>query len=110
MSSNTEAEKTAATTPDHTVSRREAIFGTRGAPSRIAGALGLGAIPFALAAMARRADAQTASDLLDALQLLLTIEYMEVDLHTKALSATGFVPSSVIQVYAAIRSHDVDHL
>lgn len=108
MATNSESPVAPEVIPGESISRREAIFG--GAGSKVIGALGLGAIPFALAAMARKSDAQTSTDLSDALGLLLTIEYMQVDLHSKALSASGFVPSAVFQVFVNIRSHDLDHV
>ena len=95
---------------DPVLSRREAVRAGAGAGSKIVSALGLGAIPLALAAMARDAEAQTSADLMDALQFLLLIEQVTVTLHLKALSAAGFVPSTAFPLFQAVHAHDADHV
>jgi len=95
---------------DPVLTRREAVRAGADAGSRIISAIGLGAIPIALAAMAREAGAQTTSDLNDALQFLLLIEQLTVTLHLKALSVSGFVPTTAFPVFQAVHAHDADHV
>jgi hypothetical protein len=92
------------------ISRRDAIRSGAGAGSRLATAIGIGAIPLALASLAARAEAQTQTDLLDSLQFMLLIENMLVDLNTKALSSSGFVPSTIFPIFQSVLSHDKDHV
>lgn len=89
-----------------TLSRREAIASAAGQSSRAIAALGFGAIPLALAAMARSASAQTTTDLMDALQFLLLVTQMQQELHIRAASSSGFIPSTDTNVMAAMRIQD----
>jgi hypothetical protein len=95
---------------DPVLSRREAVRAGAGAGSKIISALGLGAIPLALAALAREAEAQTSTDLMDALQFLLLIEQVTVTLHLRALSVSGFVPTTAFPIFQAVHAHDADHV
>jgi hypothetical protein len=92
------------------VSRREAIRTGADAGSRLATAIGFGAVPLALASLAGRADAQTQKDLADSLQFMLLIENMLVDLNTRAVSSSGFVPSTILPIFQTILAHDKDHV
>jgi len=100
-------EESISAAPDAGVlSRRDAIASAAGTSSRILTALGIGAIPVALAAISRSASAQTTTDLLDSLQFVLLIVQMQNDLHLRAASASGFVPSSDVSAMAAIGTQD----
>ena len=79
-----------------TISRRAAIIS----------ALSIGAVPVALAALARSASAQTTTDLKDALQFVLLITQMQAELHFQAAVATGFIPTADLSAMAGMRVQD----
>jgi hypothetical protein len=104
---NEEAVKAVETLPEaETVSRREAINSAAGKSSKFFTALGIGAVPVALAALSRSASAQTTTDLLDALQFVLLIAQMQNELHVRAAGVAGFVPSSDLSAMAGMRIQD----
>src|SRR6266540_4368354 len=57
----------------------------------------------------RDALAQTTTDVLDALQFLLRIEYMQTELTIRALAATGFVPTADFDAIRTMHTHDSTH-
>jgi hypothetical protein len=88
------------------VSRRDAITAAAGQSSKLIAALGIGAVPFALAALARSASAQTTTDLKDALQFCLLIAQLQSDLHLRAASPINFIPSADLSAMAGMRVQD----
>src|SRR4051812_45009342 len=93
------------TSSAETLSRREAITSAAGKSSKLLTALGIGAVPVALAALSRSAAAQTTTDLFDALQFCLLIVQMQNELHLKA-TATGFTPTADQSAMAGMRIQD----
>jgi hypothetical protein len=89
-----------------TISRREAITSAAGKSSKFITALGIGAVPLALAALARDASAQTTTDLKDALQFVLLITQMQAELHFQAAVATNFIPAADLSAMAGMRVQD----
>ncbi|GGD82801.1 ferritin-like domain-containing protein [Planktosalinus lacus] len=89
-----------------TTSRRE-IFGTFGSLGKKAA---LAAIPFGLATMPSRTYAQSSGDPVSALQLALTLEYLEDEFYELALQS-GVIPSGRSQiVYQQISQHEAAHV
>lgn len=88
------------------LSRRDAIASVAGKSSGLLTALGVGAVPLAIAALARSATAQTTTDLMDALQFVLLVAQMQNDLHSKAAAASGFIPAADQSAMAAMRIQD----
>lgn len=87
-------------------SRRE-IFGTLGSLGKKAA---LAAIPFGLASIPRRAYAQTSGDPVSALQLALTLEYLEDEFYELALQS-GVLPNGRPEVvYQQISKHEAAHV
>ncbi len=89
------------------LSRRDAITS---ASSKLITALGIGAIPVAMAALPRSAAAQTTTDLLDANQFVLLIVQMQAELHLRAASSSGFIPSADLSAMAGIRIQDASQV
>lgn len=89
-----------------TVNRRDAISSAAEKSSKFFTALGIGAIPVALAALSHSASAQTTTDLNDGLQLVLLMTQLQADLHLQAASATGFIPSADLSAMAKFRIDD----
>jgi hypothetical protein len=88
------------------LSRREAITSAADKSSRLLATLGLGVVPVALATFSRSASAQTTTDLMDGLQFVLLIAQMQTELHLRAVTPPGFVPSADLGVIAGIRVQD----
>jgi hypothetical protein len=101
---NEEIVETVAET--ETVSRRDAITSAASKSSKLFTALGIGAVPVALAAISRRAAAQTTTDLMEALQLVLLVTQMQNELHSRAAGVSGFIPTADSGAMAAMRVQD----
>lgn len=101
---NEMAEESAATSEN--INRRDAITSAATKSSQFLTALGIGAIPVALAALSRSASAQTTTDLKDGLQLCLLVTQLQADLHLKAASASGFLPSADLSAMSGMRVQD----
>lgn len=91
------------------VSRRDALArsGTLGA------ALALGAMPIALAAMARRAVAQSApltQQVIDVLNFALMLEYLESTFYNTGMAASGLIPASDRAVFGQVQKHENAHV
>jgi hypothetical protein len=89
-----------------TISRREAITSAASRSSTLLTALGIGAVPLALAALSRSASAQTTTDLFDGLQFCLLIAQMQAELHLRAATSPGFIPSADLSAMAGMRIQD----
>lgn len=88
-------------------SRRE-IFGTFGSLSKKAA---LAAIPFGLAAMPTKTYAQSGpNDAVGALQLALTLEYLEDEFYDLALQSGVITDPAVERVYMQISKHEQAHV
>jgi len=107
---NHSADSTETWEAETTVSRRDALRSGAEQGSKVLTKLGFAAIPIALAAMARDAAAQTATDVLDALQFLLRVEYMQAELTLRALSVSGFVPTADFDAFRTMHTHDASHV
>jgi hypothetical protein len=88
------------------VSRRDAITSAAVKSCTVATVLGIGAIPVALAALVRTAEAQTAKSVTDALQYVLLIVQMQAELHLRATSVSGFVPTADLSAMSGMRDQD----
>jgi rubrerythrin len=77
---------------------------------KIAAMLALGSIPIALGALAKDVYGQTPADVLDVLQFALLLEYLESDFYTRAVAATGMIPSATATVFQTIRDHENTHV
>ncbi len=87
-------------------SRRE-IFGTLGSLGKKAA---LAAIPFGLATMPTRIYAQSSGDPVSALQLALTLEYLEDEFYELALQS-GVIPAGRPEtIYQQISKHESAHV
>lgn len=100
----------AASLPAGSLTRREAISAAAESGSKLATVLGWGAIPLALAAISRDAAAQTATDLMDALQFLLLVENLQAELYLRAQTTTGLIPAADVSVIGTMRVHDSAHV
>ncbi|MEP6990389.1 MAG: ferritin-like domain-containing protein [bacterium] len=72
--------------------------------------LALGSVPIALAALARDVYGQAPSDVVDALQFALLLEYLESDFYQRATAVTGLVPTTDATVIATIAAHEAAHV
>lgn len=89
-------------------SSRRDIFGQFGSFSKKAA---LAAIPFGLAAVPNKANAfQTTADPVGALQLALTLEYLEDEFYDLALASEVITDPGVIAVYEQISKHEQAHV
>lgn len=50
------------------------------------------------------------ADVLDSLRLLQRIEYLQSELYTRALAATGFIPTTDVPVFQALNTQDTEHI
>lgn len=50
------------------------------------------------------------ADVLDSLQLLLRLEYLQLDLYTRASAATGFIPAADANVFTALSAQEQVHI
>ncbi|MDQ6717816.1 MAG: ferritin-like domain-containing protein [Gemmatimonadota bacterium] len=103
----TQNETMAESAANENVSRRDAIGS---ASSKLITALGIGAIPIAMAALSRSAAAQTTTDLIDATQFVLLIVQMQAELHLRAASSSGFIPSADLSAMAGMRIQDASQV
>ena len=91
-------------------SRRDSFmqFGTMGKN------LALAAVPFGLAGLSNKAFAAdiapTPNTALGALQLALTLEYLEAEFYNTALDTNGLIPASDQAIFAQIAAHENDHV
>ncbi|MGI8507924.1 MAG: ferritin-like domain-containing protein [Gemmatimonadaceae bacterium] len=92
---------------DPNVSRRDVLRRS----GNLGAALALGAMPFALAATARRAFAQTMlpSAVIDVLNFALTLEMLESDFYNKGV-ASGTIPAADLAVFKQIQQHENAHV
>ncbi|WP_179021170.1 ferritin-like domain-containing protein [Winogradskyella forsetii] len=88
-------------------SSRRDIFGTFGSLGKKAA---LAAIPFGLAGLTSKAHAQTMGDPVSALQLALTLEYLEDEFYDLALQSGVITDSAVETVYMKISQHEQAHV
>lgn len=89
-----------------TSSRRE-IFDTFSSLGKKAA---LAAIPFGLSTFANKAKAQSMDDAVGALQLALTLEYLEDEFYDLALQSGVITDASVETVYMQISQHEQAHV
>ena len=52
----------------------------------------------------------SAADVVDSLKLLLLIAYLQSELYTRASAATGFIPTTDVAVFDALRNHETSHV
>jgi len=75
--------------------------------------LAFAAVPFGLAAMSNKANAAdigpTPATAAGALQLALTLEYLESDFYTKGV-ASGIIPADDLAAITLIRNHETSHV
>ena len=55
-------------------------------------------------------SAAAMADVLDSLRLLQRVEYLQSELYTRALAATGFVPATDTKVYDTLKTQDTAHI
>ncbi|MGI8548685.1 MAG: ferritin-like domain-containing protein [Gemmatimonadaceae bacterium] len=93
---------------DQNVSRREALFRS----GNLGAALAVGAVPFAMGAMAKRAFAQGTAlptAVVTVLNFALTLEMLESDFYNKGV-ASGVIPSSDMAVFQQVQKHESAHV
>ena len=89
------------------VSSRREVFGTLGNLSKKAA---MAAIPFGMATTSTKAFAAQSNDAVGALQLALTLEYLEAEFYNMALES-GVLPSGRAEaVYMQIAKHENQHV
>lgn len=88
-------------------SSRRDIFGTF---SELGKKAALAAIPFGLAGMSNKVYAQSMGDPVGALQLALTLEYLEDEFYDLALQSGVITDSAVETVYMKISQHEQAHV
>ena len=86
------------------VSRRDAMRRTATLGAALA------ASPLALAALAKDANAQTASDVSDVLMFALTLEHLEYEFYVQGVNTNGLIPASERPLFETIRDHEGDHI
>lgn len=93
---------------ERSVSRRE-LLGRGGTAAGLAAA---GAVPAALALFARAGIAQGVlpAAVVDALNFALRLEYLESELYTRGLAASGLIPSADRPVFTQIAKHEAAHV
>jgi rubrerythrin len=80
------------------------------ASSKLVAALALGSVPIALGALATDVYGQAPSDVVDALQLALLLEYLESDFYTRGLAAPGMIPAADLTIFNTISAHESAHV
>jgi hypothetical protein len=73
-------------------------------------ALALGSVPIALGALARDVYGQAPSDVVDALQFALLLEYLEQDFYARGAAAAGLIPTADTTIFTTIRAHETAHV
>lgn len=90
------------------MSRRDALMRS----GNLGAVLALGAMPIALAGMARRAFAQAAlpQSIIDVLNFALTLEYLEATFYNMGMAASGLIPAQDRAVFGQIQKHENAHV
>jgi hypothetical protein len=52
----------------------------------------------------------SAADVVDSLRLLQLVAYLESDLYTRALAATGFIPATDVTVFTTLSQQETQHI
>ncbi|RXG23615.1 MULTISPECIES: ferritin-like domain-containing protein [Leeuwenhoekiella] len=89
------------------MSSRRAMFGQLGNISKKAAML---AVPFGLATMGNKAQAQSSSDVTAVLNLALTLEYLEDEFYDLALQSGVLTTAKSQAIYAQIAKHESQHV
>ena len=64
----------------------------------------------AAASAARRFQAAASTDVVDALQLVLLVAYLQSDLYSRGLAATGLVPATDTTIFTTLAGHETLHV
>lgn len=91
------------------VNRKEEISNGASMSGPLGAALAIGSVPIALAALSKDVGAQSASDVLDALQFALVLEYLEAEFYILGTDAVGLIPAADRTIFATIREHETVH-
>jgi hypothetical protein len=76
----------------------------------LAAALALGSVPIALGALARDVYGQAPSDVVDALQLALLLEFLEQDFYSRGSASAGLIPAVDATIFNTILNHENVHV
>jgi hypothetical protein len=90
--------------------RADEIARGASASSKLVTALALGSVPIALGALAKDVYGQAPSDVVDALQFALLLEYLESDFYTRGTAAAGLIPAADATIFSTIRAHEATHV
>lgn len=94
------------TAPNEPVSRREALDRLKTTGLSIAAI----SMPLALLGRSQPAPAQSAGDVVDALNYALTLEYLEDSYYRQGLNASNLIPSEARTVYEQVSEHESTHV
>ena len=75
--------------------------------------LAMAAVPFGLSALANKANANidpTPATAAGALQLALTLEYLEAEFYAQGVAAANLIPGADLAAITSIRDHEADHV